>query len=58
MPKKISEKKSGNTPPNHFRLGEDTVRKLDELVAMMGAATRTEAVRRLIHEAHKKGTKA
>jgi hypothetical protein len=51
----MSEKKpKGNTPPNHFRLGAETVAMLEDLVkaAVDPAATRTSVVRVLIAEAH------
>lgn len=57
MAKKVSVKPAGVTKPTQMRLGPDTLGKLDELAASMGAVTRTEAVRRLIHDAHKRESK-
>jgi hypothetical protein len=47
----------GTTTPTQFRLGPDSLAKLDEIMVLMGATTRTETVRRLIHDAHRKGVK-
>ncbi len=57
MSSKVAAKKKpspGTTPPTQFRLGPDTLGMLDYLVITMGAASRAEAVRRLIHDAHRK----
>jgi metal-responsive CopG/Arc/MetJ family transcriptional regulator len=45
MPVKKKPKRAGVTPPSQFRLGDDSLADLDEIVSANGLSTRTEGVR-------------